>query len=67
MKKRRSKKKTAKAVVSGISDQLEKTQIKSELAPAMSTKNRESTAAKPPAGKAWKWARRVVLGYDRNP
>jgi len=63
MKKRRTKKKTA-VVVSGISSKLEKAQKKSEPAPA---KSREAVAATPPAAKVWKWARRVVLGYDRNP
>ena len=66
MKKRRTKKKTA-AVVSGISNNLEKAQKKSELAPAVPAKSREAAAAKPSAAKVWKWARRVVLGYDRNP
>lgn len=64
MKKRRTKK---TAVVSGISSKLEKAQKKSEPAPAASVKSREAAAAKPPAAKVWKWARRVVLGYDRNP
>jgi hypothetical protein len=66
MKKRRTKK-SRTVVASAISDKLEKPNRKSELAPAVPPKNREAAAAKPQGGKVWKWARRVVLGYDRNP
>lgn len=66
MKKCRTKKRTA-AVASAISDQLESSQTKIELAPAVPVMNREAAAVKSPAGKLRKWARRVVLGYDRNP
>ena len=59
------KKKTA--VVSGSSSKLEKAQKQSEPAPAAPAKSREAAATRPPAVKVWKWARRVVLGYDRNP